>query len=101
MNGPVGQHRAQLEGQIGRGPGLLHGGGQYHRRTLTAELRRGPQLLPAAGDELLIGLAKAARRAHARLAPVRAFLIATAIDGIENAFGEPRRFAQDGLGQLG
>jgi hypothetical protein len=99
VDGPIGQHRTQLEGEVRGSPGLLHRSGQYQRHALSADLGRRPQLRPAARDELLIGLAKAGGRAHARFAPVRTFLVAAAIDGIQDPFGEARRFAEHGIRQ--
>src|SRR5580698_3729498 len=63
-------------------------------------MRRGPQLLPAAVDELLIGGAEATGRANPVLTPVRTFLVTGMIEGIEDPFGEARRFGEYGLGHI-
>ena len=92
------EHGAQLEGEVRRGPQLFDRGAEHGRHVLAAELGLGAQRRPAVFAELLVGVLVAFGHGHAVRRPVRAFAIAALAERLEHDFGEPRRFAEHGVG---
>ena len=100
LDRPVGEHRAEREGQVRRLPHLHHRRGDKLRQALPAEFGRELQRVPAAFDELLVGLLEALRRRDLAVLPGRAFLVAGPVERRQHFGGELRALVQDLLDQV-
>jgi hypothetical protein len=80
LEGALGQHRAELEGEVRRAPHLLHGRGDEVRQALPAELRGAEDIAPAGAYVLVIGLLEAGRHGDGAILPPGAGPVA---DGVE------------------
>jgi len=96
----LGQHRTELEGEVGGRPELLHGAAQRLRHALAAEARIAAELLPAADHELAVRLLEALRGRHALGRPVRPLAIAGPVERIEHRLGEARRLLENRCADL-
>ena len=100
MHGAVRQHGTELEGEIGRAPELPDRAHQHPRHRLPAELGVRAERRPAAGHELLVGVAETRRGDDAIRGPARTLVVARAVERIEHVLGEARRLLEHRAGEL-
>src|ERR1700733_2766135 len=97
----LGEHRAELEGEVRRPPHLAPRRAEPLWRRLAAILGVRTELRPPRFDELPIGGREALWRYDAGGGPARALPIAALVQRFEHLLRKTRRFAEDRFGGLG